>query len=50
LSEILVNEGDIVKRGDVIAKSGESLTGEMLHLEIWKEREKQNPELWLARR
>lgn len=50
LSEVLVNEGDIVKRGDIIAKSGESLTGEMLHLEIWKEREKQNPELWLARR
>lgn len=50
LSEVLVNEGDIVKRGDIIAKSGESLTGEMLHLEIWKEREKQNPEHWLARR
>ncbi|MGB9663693.1 MAG: murein hydrolase activator EnvC family protein [Ignavibacteria bacterium] len=50
LSEVMVNEGDIVKRGDVIAKSGESLTGEMVHLEIWKEREKQNPELWLALR
>jgi septal ring factor EnvC (AmiA/AmiB activator) len=50
LSEVLVNEGDIVKRGDIIAKSGESLNGEMIHLEIWKEREKQNPELWLARR
>lgn len=50
LSEVLVNEGDIVKRGDMIAKSGESLNGEMVHLEIWKEREKQNPELWLARR
>lgn len=50
LSEITVKENDIVRRGDIIAKSGESLTGEMLHLEIWKEREKQNPELWLARR
>ncbi len=50
LSEILVNEGDIVRKGDVIAKSGESLNGEMVHLEIWKEREKQNPELWLAKK
>lgn len=50
LSELNVQEGQIVKRGDVIAKSGESLTGEMVHLEIWKEREKQNPEIWLANR
>lgn len=50
LSDVLVTEGQLVKRGDIIALSGESLSGEMLHLEIWKEREKQNPELWLARR
>lgn len=50
LSEVNVQEGQIIRRGDVIAKSGESLTGEMVHLEIWREREKQNPENWLARR
>ncbi|MBM4175584.1 MAG: hypothetical protein FJ213_05340 [Ignavibacteria bacterium] len=50
LSDVLVSEGAIVRRGDVIARSGESLYGEMLHFEIWKEREKQNPEMWLARR
>ncbi|MCX8057672.1 MAG: peptidoglycan DD-metalloendopeptidase family protein [Ignavibacteria bacterium] len=50
LSEVNVSEGQIVKRGDVIATSGESLSGEMVHLEIWKEREKQNPEHWLANR
>lgn len=50
LSDVLVTEGQLLKRGDIIALSGESLSGEMLHLEIWKEREKQNPELWLARR
>lgn len=50
LSEVNVQEGQIVKRGDIIAKSGESLSGEMVHLEIWKEREKQNPENWLARK
>lgn len=49
LSEVLIKEGDIVKAGSVIAKSGESLYGEMLHFEIWKEREKQNPEIWLAK-
>lgn len=50
LSAINVYEGQIVKRGDIIAQSGESLTGEMVHFEIWKDREKQNPELWLANR
>ncbi len=50
LSDVLVSEGAIVRRGDVIARSGESLYGEMIHFEIWKEREKQNPEIWLARR
>ena len=48
LSEILVVEGQIVNRGSIIAKSGESLSGEMLHFQIWRGREKQNPELWLA--
>lgn len=50
LSDVLVSEGAIVRRGDIIARSGESLYGEMIHFEIWKEREKQNPEMWLARR
>lgn len=50
LSEINVKEGQIVHKGEIIAKSGESLSGEMVHLEIWKEREKQNPEKWLVSR
>ncbi len=49
LSEIKVIEGQKVKEGDVIAESGESLDGPRLHFEVWKDREKQNPELWLSR-
>ncbi len=49
LAEILVAEAQKVKSGEVIAKSGESIAGSIVHFEIWKEREKQNPELWLAR-
>jgi murein hydrolase activator len=49
LSEITVTEGQRVVEGDIIAESGESLEGARLHFEIWKDREKQNPELWLGR-
>ncbi len=50
LAEILVTEGQKVKEGEVIANSGEALEGPRLHFEVWKEREKQNPEQWLSRR
>lgn len=50
LSEILVNEGDKVKAGSLIAKVGESIDGNILHFEIWNSRNNQNPELWLARK
>jgi len=49
LSEADVSENEIVKAGKTIAKSGDSIDGEILHFEIWKDREKQNPELWLAK-
>jgi septal ring factor EnvC (AmiA/AmiB activator) len=47
LSEINVNEGDHLRQGEVIGKSGEALSGPQLHFEIWKDREKQDPEQWL---
>lgn len=50
LSEIYVDEGDFVNSGDVIAKVAESLTGNILHFEIWNSRENQNPEIWLAKK
>ena len=48
LSEISVVEGQRVGEGETIGKSGESLSGPRLHFEIWKDREKQDPEEWLS--
>jgi septal ring factor EnvC (AmiA/AmiB activator) len=50
LSEITVTQGERVGEREVIGKSGESLTGPLLHFELWKEREKQDPEVWLSKR
>ncbi len=50
LSEISVISGQQIKEGTVIAKSGETVSGNLLHFEVWKEKEKQNPRDWLARR
>lgn len=50
LSDILVNEGETVKAGQVIGRSGDSFEGSIIHFEIWYERQQQNPELWLSKR
>jgi septal ring factor EnvC (AmiA/AmiB activator) len=50
LAEIFVTNGQRVVEGDRIGMSGESLDGPRLHFEIWKDREKQNPEQWLVKR
>lgn len=50
LSEIFVHEGEKLKMGSSIAKVGESLEGNILHFEIWNNRNYQNPETWLAKR
>ncbi len=50
LADITVTEGQTIDEGTTIATSGETLDGSRLHFEIWKDREKQNPEQWLARR
>lgn len=47
LSDIEVNEGDRVTEGMRIGKSDESINGSRIHFELWKGREKQNPEFWL---
>ena len=49
LSDIVVSEGQQVTDGMVIAKSGDSVSGSILHFEVWKEKEKQNPEAWLSK-
>jgi len=50
LSDITVSESQRVSEGTIIAKSGDTVAGAILHFEIWKEREKQNPEWWLVNR
>jgi murein hydrolase activator len=50
VSNIKVKEGDKVNGGSAIGKVNESLEGNILHFEIWNERNYQNPELWLARK
>ncbi len=50
LDEIYVKEGDKLKTGNLIAKVGESLNGDILHFEIWNSRNNQNPEVWLAKK
>ncbi len=50
LSDIVVSAGQKISEGETIAYSGNSLTGDMLHFELWKEKEKQDPEEWLSRR
>jgi septal ring factor EnvC (AmiA/AmiB activator) len=50
LADIQVAEGQRIAEGEVIGASGESVDGPRLHFELWKDRDKQNPETWLARR
>lgn len=50
VTDITVKEGDKVKGGSIIGKVNQSLEGNILHFEIWNERNYQNPESWLARR
>lgn len=49
LSDVAVTESQRITEGTVIAKSGDTVAGAILHFEIWKERKKQNPEWWLAK-
>ena len=52
VTDIEVDENSYVDALDVIARVGDSgsLDGAKLHFEIWANREKVNPELWLKKR
>lgn len=50
LSSITVTEGERIRPGEIIGKVGESLEGNILHFEVWNQRNNQNPEIWLAKR
>lgn len=50
ISEISVIEGNKVEGGTLLGKVNQSLEGNILHFEIWNERNYQNPEVWLVRK
>jgi len=50
LSGVSVTEGQKVKAGTVLGKISETFEGNVLHFEIWSERQSQNPEGWLSKR
>lgn len=50
LKTVSVTDGQQINDGEIIGTSGESVEGEILHFELWKEKEKLNPKEWLAKR
>ncbi len=50
ISNINVSEGDKVEGGTLLGKVNDSLEGNILHFEIWNERNFQNPEVWLVKK
>lgn len=50
ITNIQVREGEQIKGGDTIGKVNQTLEGNIVHFEIWNERNYQNPEIWLVRR
>lgn len=47
LASVSVSEGQRVSGGGTIGRSGESVDGEFLHFELWRERQRLNPTSWL---
>lgn len=50
LGDIDVAEGQKVTPGQSLGRSGEGLSGPMIHFEVWKGRETLDPEKWLRSR
>ncbi len=50
IANISVKEGEKVTAGKLIGSVNESLEGNILHFEIWNERNYQNPEVWLVKK
>ena len=50
VADIRVVEKAKVYKGDILGDVSESLEGNILHFEIWRERKNQNPEEWLVRK
>ncbi|MFC2083459.1 murein hydrolase activator EnvC family protein [Bacteroidota bacterium] len=49
LKDIKVNEGDILSSGTPLGLVNESLEGDILHFEVWDERNYQDPNIWLVK-
>ena len=50
LGQISVREGSKVNYGEILGDISESIEGRVLHFEIWRQRDHQNPEVWLVRK
>mgnify|MGYP001317813264 CR=1 FL=1 len=50
IDNIQVSEGDIVKAGTELGTVNKSLEGDILHFEVWDERNYQNPQEWLVKK
>ena len=50
IDDIQVNEGDIVKAGTILGTVNRSLEGNIVHFEIWDERNYKNPQKWLVKK
>lgn len=47
LASVSIRQGQTVKAGAVLGRSGRSVDGEYLHFELWHDRNKLNPAVWL---
>jgi septal ring factor EnvC (AmiA/AmiB activator) len=47
LASVSIQQGSTVKAGTVLGKSGRSADGDYVHFEVWHDRHKLNPEVWL---
>jgi len=50
LADIFVKEGEKVNAAEAVGAVGESLSGSILHFEVWLEKNKQDPEVWLSKK
>lgn len=47
LASVSIQQGQSVKSGALLGRSGRSVDGEYLHFELWHDRNKLNPSAWL---
>lgn len=47
LASVNIQQGQSVKTGMLLGRSGRSVDGEYLHFELWHDRDKLNPSVWL---